>query len=411
MLNLPKIEKSLWRESYKKSIYKELSNDIEVDVAIVGGGITGLTSAYLLKKSGFRVAVIEKSTVGGGTSGRTTGKVSSQHNINYEDLKNRLGKEAAQNYAHANQAAVELVNTIVKKEKIDCEWAREDNYVYTTAKKPVELFKREAKISAELGLPATFETRAPLPFETVAAIKFKSQGKINTQKYLLGLAHFIDGGGSYVFENSNVNKIKDGSPGYVKTKKAKIIANNIIVATNVPTMPLAARGGYCILEYPVESYIVAGRINKKQTGMFISPDKAQYSILPVQLDGQNYILIGGEGHISGVRIKTEPKYQRLANFAEKHFGVTEITHHWSDRDYLAYDNIPLVGKLYPWSKHLYVATGFRKWGLSNGTVAAMILCDQINGKDNKWAKTFDSNRTKPIKSIPRVVAKYLSGKN
>lgn len=411
MLKLPETEQSLWRDSYTSSNYLQLSDDLQVDVVVVGAGITGLTCAYLLKKSGLRVVVVEKDTIGGGTTGRTTGKVTSQHNLIYYELQKKLGNKNARNYAQANQAAVEQVVSIIKQEKIDCDFARDDNYVYTTENGQVKKIKEEVRVAASLGLPTTFELAAPLPFEIKGAIKFSNQAKINSQKYLLGLAKAVDGNGSYIFENSKATGIKDGSPGRVKTKKGSVTASSIIVATNVPTLPLAARGGYCILEYPTESYIVAGHLKREMKGMYISPDNGHYSILPVSVGNKKIILIGGEGHISGVRIGTESRYQRLANYAEKHFGVEEITHRWSDRDYLAYDNVPLIGKLYPWSKNLYVATAFKKWGLSNGTVAAMILTDIINGRENKWASTFNSNRLKPITSIPRVAIKYLAGKN
>ncbi len=380
-------------------------------MAIVGAGITGLTAAYLLKQSGYNVAVLEKSTVGGGTTGRTTGKVTSQHNLIYDDLQKRLGTETARIYGEANQAAVEQVSTIIQKEKINCDWRRDDNYVYTDNLDKLEQFRQEAETAASLGLPATYETGIPLPLNVKAAVKFTNQAKLNSVAYLLGLARAVNGNGSYVFENSNVTGIRDGNTGRIRTKKAVITAKHIIVATNVPTLPLLARGGYCSLEYPTESYIVAGRLKKELSGMYISPDKHNYSILPIEAGGEHVLLIGGESHISGLRVSKNAKYQRLADYAEKHFGITAITHRWSDRDYLAYDGVPLIGKLYPWSKHLYVATAFRKWGLSNGTVAAMILNDLISGTENKWASTFNSNRLKPIASIPRVAAKYLTGKD
>jgi glycine/D-amino acid oxidase-like deaminating enzyme len=118
-------------------------------------------------------------------------------------------------------------------------------------------------------------------------------------------------------------------------------------------------------------------------------------------------LIGGGGHFSGLRVNREKRYQKLANYAEERFGVTEITHRWSDRDYLSYDGIPLVGPLYPWSKNLYVGTGFKKWGLSNGTAAAMILCDLISNKENPWASTFYPHRPRLVTSIPRVVIENI----
>jgi glycine/D-amino acid oxidase-like deaminating enzyme len=411
MLQLPETEKSLWQEIYLEGLYPELLEDLEVDVAIVGGGITGLTSAYLLKQAGLKVAVIEKATIGGGTTGRTTGKVTSQHNLVYADLQQRLGTETAQLYGEANQAAVEQVESIVKREKISCDWERQDNYVYTTSREQVKQFKQEAKVAAQLGMPASFETTSPLPFAISAAVRFSQQGRMHSQRYLMGLAAAIQGDGSYIFEQSNVIGIRDGAPARVKTKHAKVLAKDVIVATNVPTLPLAARGGYCLLEYPIESYLVAGKLDIDYRGMYISPDDNHFSILPTQVDGQSLLLVGGKGHISGLRGSTRARYQQLADYAEEFFGVTKITHRWSDRDYLAYDNVPLVGKLYPWSKHVYVASAFRKWGLSNGTAAAMILRDLIIGQANPWAKIYDSTRSKPIRSIPRVAVKYLLGKS
>jgi len=407
MLNLPTLDKSYWRESYRESLYPQLGEDLNVDVVIVGAGITGLTSAYLLKKAGFRVAVLEKYTVGGGTTGRTTGKVTSQHNLVYHDLQKRLGDEVAQIYADANQSAVKLVASIVKQEKIDCGWQRQDNYVYTSSLEEVELLRQEAEVAVSLGLPASFESNTPLPFKTVASVKFSDQSKINAQKYLLGLAEYVNGDSGYVFENSPVHRIMGGKSCFVKTKKAKVHAKQIIIATNVPAFPLLARGTFCLFEYPVESYIVAGITPKKLDGMYISPDKNNYSVLPAEINGVQHILIGGEGHFSGFRFSRKKRFRKLADYAEKQLGVTEITHKWSDRDYLGYDGIPLVGPLYPWSKNVFVGTAFKKWGLSNGTAAAMILNDLILGKENAWASTFYPHRLRLITSIPRVIIENI----
>ncbi len=409
MLKLPVDERSLWREAYTESLYPQLTADIQTDAVIIGAGITGLTTAYLLKQAGLTVAVLEKATVGGGTSGRTTGKLTSQHGLIYSTLQQRLGTDVAQSYADANQAAVAKVASIIQAENIDCSFERADNYVFTTDATQVTKFQQEAKICQQLGLPASYETTSPLPFQIQAAVRFTDQANFDAQQYLLGLAAAIHGNGSYVFEHSNVTRIKDGQPCRVKTANGSVTASDIIVATNVPTLPLTARGSYCIVEYPQESYIVAGRLSGEVTGMYISPDKANYSVLPVTVNGERLLLVGGEGHISGLRGSTKRRYQRLATYAHEQFGVTEITHRWSDRDYLAYDDLPLIGKLYPRSEHLYVASAFRKWGLSNGTAAAMILHDLIIGQENPWAATFQPHRHSAVASIPRVIGQHLTG--
>jgi glycine/D-amino acid oxidase-like deaminating enzyme len=371
MVNLPDKEAPYWFNSVAKQIYPVLSQDLQVDTVIVGGGITGLTAAYLLKQSGLKVTVLEKARIGGGTTGRTTGKVTSQHSLIYYDFQKRLGEKTARLYGEANQAAVDQVESIIKKAKIDCDWQRDDNYVYTADPDQVRKFRKEAATAQNLGLPASFETKTDLPFRVEAAVKFANQGKFNSEKYVQGLAQAVNGNGSYVFENSHVVGIRDGSPGRVRTKRGSVTADNIIVATNVPTLPLMARGAYCALEYPTESYIVLGRLVRDLQGMYISPDDQHHSILPITSNGERLLLIGGGGHISGMRLSKDKHYRQLANYAQDHFGVTEIINKWSDRDYQTYDGPPLIGQLYPWSKNLYVASAFRKWGLSTSVLPAL----------------------------------------
>jgi glycine/D-amino acid oxidase-like deaminating enzyme len=214
-----------------------------------------------------------------------------------------------------------------------------------------------------------------------------------------------------VFEKSKVTGIRDGSPGTISANGYKIHAKHIVVATSVPTLPLVARGSYCFLEYPTESYIVAGKLKKPLDGMHISPDDGYYSILPIGPKSAPMVLVGGESHVAGATLRRQSRYKKLARFAEEKLGVTEITNKWSDRDYITYDGLPLVGKLYPWSKNLYVATAFRKWGLTGGTVAAMILHDLITRQHNNWAEAYDPQRVRPILHIPKVAAKYLLRKN
>lgn len=411
MLNLPDNEKSLWRESYPASaIYPELAKNISVDAIVIGAGITGLTSAYLLKASGLSVAVIEKSTVGGGTTARTTGKVTSQHNLIYHDLKQRLGTDVARAYGQGNHAALEQVGNIVRKLKIDCGWQRDDNYVFTTKPEEVDKFRREASVAKSLGLPASFEKDSPLPFNIKAAVKFANQGKIHSQKYLLGLATAVDGDGSYVFEGTTAKRIHDGEPAVVKTEKGSIRARDIIVATRVPTFPLVARAGYGLLEYPTESFAVAGPAATDLKGMYISPDDGHHSILPTKIDGQKVlVLVGAGGNIPGIRISKKRRQQKLADYGAKWFRLERVTNRWSDMDYMAYDGVPLIGKVYPWSKHLYAGTAYRKWGLTNGTMAAMVLHDLVVGKKNEYAAVFRSTRLSPVASIPRAVVKQIFG--
>jgi glycine/D-amino acid oxidase-like deaminating enzyme len=410
MVSLPQDAKSYWMNSTTSPGYPSLTDTLKVDVTIVGGGIAGLTTAYLLKKSGLTVAVIEKDTIGAGVSGHTTGKVTSQHNLIYDKLSKRLGMDTARAYGRANQAAITKIREIIKKENIDCNWRNENSYVYTTDSSKIERLKNETAAALTCGLPASYETTSDLPFPIAGAVRFTGQASFHIRKYLLGLARAIDGDGSYIYEHSRAIGIHEGSPCIVRSPKGKVLSRSIVIATNVPTFPLLARGTYCIAEYPKQSYIVAGRLKDKFNGMYISPDSDNYSILPVDDEGEKLLLIGGEGHIPGTRLNADKRYQRLADYAEKRFEITSIKYKWTHRDYLGYDDMPLIGRLYPWSKHTYTATGFMKWGLTNGTMAATLLSDVIQGKANPLSETFNPHRTTTVSSIPKVIGENFSTK-
>jgi glycine/D-amino acid oxidase-like deaminating enzyme len=394
MIELPNEEFS----NIDKPTYPRLQNDIETDVVIVGGGITGLTTAYLLKKSGFKVVVLEKHNLGSSTTGGTTGKVTSQHGLKYADLYQRFGKETARLYGEANQVAIDQIEQIIKREKIKCDWSRADNYVYTAEAVQVANFKEEAQLAAKLGLPASFETKLDLPFKIVGAVKFVDQAKFYAKDYVIGLAKAVDGQGSRVYEYSEAKAFRDGTPAWVKTKKAKVIAKHVVVATKVPAAPLVARLSYCLSEFPTTSYIVAGKNTTQLKGMYISPDKDNYSILPIS----GLLLVGGENHLP-VMANHRAHYQKLAEYGVQHFGVKKIDYMWRALDYLSYDGLPLIGKVYPWSKALYTATAFQKWGLSTSMVAANILHDLIIDKPNPWAEMFRTNRLRSVLSMPRAV--------
>jgi glycine/D-amino acid oxidase-like deaminating enzyme len=405
-MRLPDNQATFLKPDGFSAVYAKLNKHTEVDTVVVGGGIVGITAAYLLKQAGQTVAVLERKSIGNGTTGHTTGKVTSQHNLMYGDLQDRLGAGTAKIYGQANQRTLEEIEKVIKKEKIDCGWERADNYVYTTKKGKLKEFEQEAKVAQSLGLPASFQTTSPLPFKIVAAVRFDNQAHFSAQKYIEALAKKVHDKGSFIFENSRAVAFFDGTPCKVKTLGGSVTAKNIIVATNVPTSPLLARLSYCIMEYPHTSYLVAGRPKIKLKGMYISPDKGYYSLLPVGKGKEQILLIGGENHIPGLGLPKK-RQRKLADFGQKHFGINKVEYRWGARDYIAYDGIPLVGKLYPWSKNLYIATAFKKWGLSHSMVAGIILRDLIIGQKNEWSDVYNPHRPSVVTSIPRVILKSL----
>lgn len=399
---------SYWLKDGRDPLYPQLTNKIEVDVVIVGGGITGLTIAYVLKQAGYTVAVLERRTIATGTTSGTTGKVTSQHGLIYAELIKQFGKDKIQRYADIYTQAMHDIEALVVAEDINCEWSKQNNYVYTADAEKVRQFKEEAEAAASLGLPASFDTKLDLPFAVKGAVKFTGQAQFNVNQYCHGLAKRIAGNGSYVFEQSKAVGFEDGRSARVKTELGSVTAKHIVVATLVPTLPLIGRVSYGLFESPQTSYIVAGKTDNPLQGMYISPDKDHYSILPVKNGNEHYMLIGGEAHLPGLG-KARPRQQKLAEYAARWFNVREVEYQWGAMDYTAYDKLPLIGKLYPWSKNVYTASGFKKWGLSTSMVAAIIIRDLIDGKSTPTTHLFRTHRASALLALPKKLISSLKG--
>jgi glycine/D-amino acid oxidase-like deaminating enzyme/nitrite reductase/ring-hydroxylating ferredoxin subunit len=404
---LPGEPGSLWLASAGDTDYPALDRDIEADVAVIGAGIAGLTAALALKRAGHTVAVIEAARVGTGVTGNTTGKVTSLHRLAYTELANSHGTDTARTYGQANQAAIEHVQQVVAAEGIDCDFRLVANYTYAGTDDALELVRAEADLTARLGLPSSFTSAVPLPFAVKGAVRFDGQAQFHAVKYLQGLARAVQGDGSFVFEQTRALQVRDGAPAVVETEGGNVRARNIIVATNVP---FGDEGGFDSRCYPHRSYIVAGRLDTPLLeATFISADEPMRSILTVSVDGQAYVLVGGEGHRAS-EAGDEGRYGRLAAFARDKLGVREIAYRWSTQDSMPVDGLPYVGLMSADAKHVYVITGLRKWGLTNGTAAALILTDIITGRENPWAATFNSNRVTPAAEAGRLAEEKVKAK-
>lgn len=390
---------SFWIASTLESQYPPLTQDVSVDVAIVGAGLAGITAAMLLKKAGKTVAVLEADRVAKGASGHTTAKLTSLHQLKYASLIDAVGRDKAKLYAESNQAAIEQVAALVQEEHIDCDFERKDAYTFATAAETLQQVEAEAQAAHELGLPASFVTETSLPFPIEGAVKFNNQAQFHPRKYILCLADKIHGDGSYVFEQSRVCTVKGESPCRVQTAQgATVTAKDVIVTTNLPILD---QGLYFAKTFPKRSYLIGARIDGAiaPEGMFIGTGEGYRSIRTTPMDdGGTLLLIGGEGHKVGEADDTEARFERLAAYAQEHFGVETVDYYWSSQDVVSFDQIPYIGRLTPLNQHTYVATGFSLWGMSNSTVSAMILTDLILGRQNPWADLYESTRPSPFVS-------------
>lgn len=406
---------SLWIDTTPDADYPTLEKDITVDVAILGAGIAGITTAVRLKEAGLKVVLIESRKVVEGATGYTTAKVTSAHTLIYDHLISNFGQELAQQYADANQAAIEWVAKQVEQKKIEADFSRQTMYVYASDNKQRQQIEQEYKAAQSLKLPVNLVDEVPLPIATKGAICYNNQAQFHPRKYLLALLATIPGNGSHVFQQTRALDVKEGEPCHVITNKGTVTAKQVVVATHYPIYDPAF---YFTRLYPFRDYAVAFTAKQPLSDdMFIGAGEPAYSLRSQPSpDGTLYIL-GGRSHPAGRMKNAEAYYQELIDYATKELGAEKIVYHWSTQDNSTPDKIPYIGLISPFSVHVYVATGFGGWGMTNGTVAGLLISDFITEKSNPWAEVYNPNRFKPLVSAQEftsqnieVAEHFISGK-
>lgn len=399
--------KSYWIDSTPETDYPHLSEDITVDVAIVGGGMVGITSAFLLKQEGFTVAILEADTIINGTSGNTTAKITSQHGLIYDNLIKSFGKEKAKLYAKANEQAIKTVYDIINKNNIDCDFSWQSAYVYTQTDDYVNKIKNEVKAALSLGINAEFRDDLPLPFQIKGAVEFKKQAQFHPRKYLLNLAKQIPEEGSYIFENTKVKDIVEDSPLELITEgDSKVKATNVIIASHYPFYDKP--GLYFTRLYQERSYILGVKIKEDfPEGMYISAEQPTRSLRSQPFDGDNLVLVAGEHHKTGQGEPPSNHYDKLKSFAENIYTVESVPYKWSAQDCMTVDNIPYIGPLTSTTPNIFVATGFGKWGMTHSTVSAIILTALITKGHHPWSALYNPSRFNPRASIKNFLRENL----
>ena len=381
--------RSLWLEGRSRAVRPRLDLDIAADAVVVGAGIVGLTTALLLEREGLDVVVLEMRHVAAGATGYTTAKLSSLHGLAYTQLAKNVGRQGARTYGEANEAGIARVFELAEELGIDCDLRRKPNHTYAEDTADVEKVREEAALARELGLPASYVEDTDLPFAVAGAVRFDDQAEFHPVKYVDGLAAALRGP---VHEDTRVTGVGSGR---VNTAAGpRVRAEHVVVATHLSFLD---RGLYFARCHPERSYVVAGRVKDPPGGMYLSTESPAHSI---RAHG-DWLLVGGESHKTGQADAAE-RYERLSAWARERFGL-EPELRWATQDQMPLDGVPYVGRHDPLSPQLWVATGFKKWGLAMGTAAAELLAARIAGRDHRWSALFDPNRLRPRASAPDFV--------
>lgn len=384
---------SYWVDSTEQTYYSKLNSNISTDVCIIGGGITGIATAYMLKDSGLNITLLESSRIGMGVTANTTAKITSQHGLFYDYLLKSYGFDIAKKYLDSNEEAINIIEDIVKEENIDCSFERESSYVYTCSKDYVQKIKDETSAVKSLGLDAKLVTETSLPFDIKAGICFPNQAKFHIRKYILGLLPSLSK--INIFEDSKVTNIKAENGLYkVFVNDYTVNCKYVILATHYPIKNFP--GMYFLKMYQDKSYIIAVDTKKPLfSGMYISAEEPVTSFRTAD----NLLLVGGSAHKTGANnIDLDKSYLNLENYIKGIYPNSEIKYRWTTEDCISLDKIPYIGKFSKLFNNMYVATGYKKWGMTTSHVAAKIISDDILGKENKYASIYSATRFAPLRN-------------
>lgn len=391
---------TFWDEDVTETRFLPMQGAAATDVAILGGGIVGITLAEILKQAGKRVAVIDALHVGAQVTGRSTAKLTALHGLVYADLIREHGESTARLYAQANQGALEHVAGRAEHYGIDCALERVPAFTHSESGTGLDKIRAEVDAAQRVGLPVQYVDEAPVPFKIAGAVRLDKQIQFHPQRYVRALAGTIPGDDSTIFEMTRALNIEKGSPNHVVTDHGTLTARDVVIATHIP-FPI--RGFYFAKAYPRAHVVMAVRIGQASApgGMFISTDSPSYSVRAFR-DGESTVLIATGGGFRPGSGDVAQHYRALRKYVQDRFDVQEELCWWSNEDYDSMDRLPFVGRIGR-DARIYVATGFSAWGLSNGTVAAQILAERIlgNSAHNELAAAFSPRRCNPRASVRR----------
>ncbi len=390
---------SIWNQTMQLPEREALEGDIAVQNLVIGAGMAGVLTAYMLKRKGQEVAVIEAKRVGSGQTGNTTAKITAQHGLIYDKLIHKISVKKAEQYAGANRDAIRMYEQIIEEENIECHLEHLPAFLYTTtAEGEVEL-RREAQAAKQLGIEARYVKGSritELPFPIKAAVRFADQAQFHPLEFLGVLAEKLD-----IYENTKALEVKEHQ---VITNHGTITAENIIFATHYPFVNFP--GFYFIRQHQERSYVLAlkqsgsGAKAVPLEGMYYSIDEKGLSLRPYQ----DMILLGGGSHRTGKgvdfyevscknRAENQGKgYAYLRKMAKEYYPQTEEAAAWAAQDCMPHDEVPFIGRYSMFKPYWYVATGFHKWGMTSSMIAAMEISHQIVKNDTLYGGVFAPQR-------------------
>jgi glycine/D-amino acid oxidase-like deaminating enzyme/nitrite reductase/ring-hydroxylating ferredoxin subunit len=408
---------SIWMSTTEVPQFQPLTQDARANVCIVGAGIAGMTTAYLLARAGRAVVLIDDGQIGGGETSRTTAHLTAALDDRYYNIEKIHGGDGARLAAESHMSAIHRIETIASMEDIDCEFQRVEGYLFLGANSKRAELKRELEATHRAGINDTqLVDRIPFSFwDSGPALRFPRQATFHPLKYLKGLARAILRDGGKIYTGVHAEKIEDGEPARVTTGEGHVIsADNVVVCTNTPV------NDWLIIhskQAAYRTYVIGVRIPKGSVpeGLYWdTPDPYHYIRLQQGADSSgreldyDILIVGGEDHKTGQAMNADERFIRLEQWTRERFPMIErIEYRWSGQimepvDYMAY-----IGRNPGGDEHIYIATGDSGNGMTHGTIAGIILNELIQGRKHQWARLYDPSRVK-LRSTPEYLKENLN---
>ncbi|HEX2251089.1 MAG TPA: FAD-dependent oxidoreductase, partial [Gemmatimonadales bacterium] len=385
---------SLWMLSEQLRTPPPLREDLRTDVCVIGAGIAGVTTAYLLAKAGKRVVVLDDGPLGGGETGRTTAHLSNALDDRYHVLERLHGSEGARLAAASHGAAIDRVEAIVREESIDCDFRRLDGYLFVPPGDSIDILEAELEAARRAGLvEVALIPRAPLQsFDTGPCLRFPRQGQFHPLSYLNGLIAALERMGGRAYGDTHVTGVEAGPPAQVATEsKRTVTADFVVCATNTPVIDWLVIHSK---QAAYRTYVIGGPISGEiPTALFWdTADPYHY----VRLAG-DILIVGGEDHKTGQEDDGQDRFGRLERWTKDRFPIRSVEFRWSGQVMEPVDALGYIGRNPGDKAHVFVATGDSGHGMTHGTIAGILISDLILGRSNEWEKLYDPGR-KSLKS-------------
>jgi glycine/D-amino acid oxidase-like deaminating enzyme/nitrite reductase/ring-hydroxylating ferredoxin subunit len=387
--------KPVW-DTIQSPKYPKLMNDVTCDVAVIGGGITGLTAAYLLKKAGKRVCVLERYSLGDGDTGNTTAHLTCVTDFRLMEMAKIFGKPAAGLVWQGGMAAISIIEQNAKSEGIPCDFRRVPGFLHASfesKKDESKELQRDCKLARELGFAADFLEEVPVVHRE--GIRIANQAKFHPLKYLSGLARAVQGNGCNIYEQSEATEFSK-KPHGVKVNGRQVTCDYVVIATHVPLMGKTGLINATLLQSklaPYSTYVIGARIpggDLPEASFWDTTDPYYYLRIDKTEKGL-YAIFGGKDHKTGQSRDPDKRYADMTKMLLKIIPQAKVDRRWSGQVIETNDGLPYIGET---AEHQFVATGYAGNGMTFGTLAGMMACDAALGRKNPWQDLFSVNRKK-----------------